>query len=399
MTHNPSQTAHSPPAAPESCSPARRDHQAPRPPEPRSGRFNLLIIDDEPDVRRAIREALPQDTLRILQAGSLAEARRQTAEFSVDVALIDILLPDGSGLEFAAELKQQHPACQEIVMTGSPSPQLTIEAMRCGARDFLTKPFALEELNLRVQRALDRRRRSVARRRHVRKLKKLVRKLDHDRRDISQQVDILCKDLVGAYQDVAVQMKLMEKLGEFKAVLREELDLEQALRLTLQFLLDQIGPTNAVIFLPNGGGGYSVGGFVNYATGFEDPHVLLEHLADVAAPRIVDEPEACHLADNELIEAWLGDDANWLADQHLILAPCRDDEQAMAAMLLFRDADQPFRDEDLKLINYITPFFGTHLSKLVRVHHRMARFFEDEDDFGAEPWQPDDEDPDELFGV
>ncbi len=398
MNPNPSQTSPSSPAKPEAEKPSRRDRQAQPPIEPRSGQFNLLIVDDEQDVRRLIRQALPQDRLRILQAGSLTEARRQSAEFAVDVALIDILLPDGSGLDFAAELQRRHPACQSIVMTGSPSSQFTIEAMRNGARDFITKPFDLVELTDRVQSALDRRKRAVKRRRHVRKLKKLVRKLDHDRRDITQQVDILCKDLVGAYQDIAGQMKLMEKVGEFKAKMRDELDLEQALRIALQYLLDEVGPTNAAIFLPNGSGGFSVGGFVNYSTGFDDPHLLLDHLADVAAPRILDEPEVCLLDDNELVETWLGDDSTWLSDQHLVLAPCRDDEQPMASLLLFRESDQPFRDDDVKLLNHIAPFFGEHLARLVRVHHRMSAFFDDEDDFGNEPWQSDD-DPNDLFGV
>ena len=79
------------------------------------------------------------------EAGSLAEARSCLSQQSIDVALVDLALPDGSGLEIVREI-QQHTAAEIVVITGNASVETAVEALRLGAMDYLVKPVDVPRL-------------------------------------------------------------------------------------------------------------------------------------------------------------------------------------------------------------------------------------------------------------
>ncbi|HNT34591.1 MAG TPA: ATP-binding cassette domain-containing protein, partial [bacterium] len=83
--------------------------------------------------------------------------------------------------------------------------------------------------------------------------------------------------------------------------------------------------------------------------------------------RIAEEPEVMWLTDNTMIDAWLGDDAAWLTDAQVLAAPCRDDDDTLAAVMLFRDAAEPFEDSHYELLEAICPVFGSHLVKVINI--------------------------------
>ena len=360
--------------------------------------FSLLVVDDEADIREVIDHSLASDHLQVHTAGTLADAREFLNDNAVDVVLLDVGLPDGDGLAFAAELSADHPHVQTILITGSATTPNAVAAMRAGAVDFLAKPLNIDELTERVTTALHAPRRSPQRDQQLERLKTLCRKLNHSRHDITQQVDILCNDLVTAYQELASQMHHVETTTELRSLLQNELDLEQLLRRVMEFILDKIGPTNVVVFLPSHEGGFTVGGYVNYSCDKESSPVLLQHLADIAAPRIAEEPQVMWLTDNNMIDAWLGDDAAWLSDSQVLAAGCRDGEDGLAAVMLFRDAEEPFEDAHYELLEAICPMFAAHLVKVINIHHRRNELFGDDEadtndnDTPGYDWMNDDDD-------
>ncbi len=357
--------------------------------------FNLLVIDDEADIREVIGRALASEQVQVHTAGTLDDARGQLAERTLDMVLLDVGMPDGDGLAFAAELSADHPHVQTIVITGRATTEHAVAAMRAGAVDFLAKPLDLDELTERVTIALHAPRHDPQRDQQLRRLKRLCRKLNRSRHDITQQVDILCNDLVTAYQELASQMHHVETTTTFKAMLEDELDLEQLLRRMMEFVLDKIGPTNAVIFLPAHEGGFTVGGYVNYSCQRESAPVLLQHLADAVAPRIAEEPDVMWLTDHAMIEAWLGDDAAWLTDAQVIAGGCREGDDVLAAVMLFRDGEESFEDAHYELIEAICPVFAAHLVKVINIHHRRHDLFGpdgDGDPSGDYDWLNGDDD-------
>ena len=118
----------------------------------------LLLVDDEQKIRRTLGQALRAEGHDVLEAGSVREAQRMLAERSVDVLVVDNLMPDATGLDLIRELvavtaETERP--QILMMTAHATIESAIEAMKLGALDYLQKPFEVDELLVVVRRALD----------------------------------------------------------------------------------------------------------------------------------------------------------------------------------------------------------------------------------------------------
>jgi DNA-binding NtrC family response regulator len=115
----------------------------------------VLIVDDERGIREGLTAAVEGLGHRALPAPSLAEARRIVALEPVDCILLDIRLRDGDGLDLLRELRSgEHREIPVVVATAYGDSDRTIEAMRDGAFDYVTKPFDLPLLLTTVERAL-----------------------------------------------------------------------------------------------------------------------------------------------------------------------------------------------------------------------------------------------------
>ncbi|HET9326462.1 MAG TPA: sigma-54 dependent transcriptional regulator [Candidatus Eisenbacteria bacterium] len=106
---------------------------------------SLLIVDDEANIRSSLQGALGREGYHADVAGTLAEARERLRE-SRDVVLLDVLLPDGSGLDLLAEIAAHTPETVVVVMSGHATIDVAVEATRRGAFDFMEKPISLERL-------------------------------------------------------------------------------------------------------------------------------------------------------------------------------------------------------------------------------------------------------------
>jgi two-component system response regulator AtoC len=107
--------------------------------------LEALILDDEADSRSALAALVGLEGFETVTAGSLDEARKCLGEHVIDVALVDLTLPDGSGLDIVREL-QEHSSAEIVVITGRASVDSAVGALRLGAADYLTKPVDARRL-------------------------------------------------------------------------------------------------------------------------------------------------------------------------------------------------------------------------------------------------------------
>jgi two-component system response regulator AtoC len=107
--------------------------------------LEALVLDDEGESRSALSALVGLAGFETISAGSLGEARRRLGEHAIDVALVDLRLPDGSGLEIVREL-QERSSAEIVVITGGASVDSAVEALRLGATDYLTKPVDVRRL-------------------------------------------------------------------------------------------------------------------------------------------------------------------------------------------------------------------------------------------------------------
>jgi two-component system nitrogen regulation response regulator GlnG len=116
----------------------------------------LLVVDDDPSILLAFRRAF--GTLTVLTAETAADGLDLAARHRPDVILLDIQLPDLTGLEALRRLRDLDPRCPVIFITGKSTTDTAIEAMKLGAYDYLLKPPELKQLRQVVDRALGLRR-------------------------------------------------------------------------------------------------------------------------------------------------------------------------------------------------------------------------------------------------
>jgi len=116
----------------------------------------ILIVDDEPNMRRILASNLRQDKHELCEAAGVEEARRLLSSDSFDVVFTDQRMPDGEGLSVLAAARESDPALSVVFLTAVATIELAVESMRHGAFDFLTKPFQPEVVRATAQRASER---------------------------------------------------------------------------------------------------------------------------------------------------------------------------------------------------------------------------------------------------
>jgi two-component system response regulator PilR (NtrC family) len=122
-----------------------------------AGNGTVLVIDDEPVLQDVLGSLLTGDGFDYLQATTAADGQRVLREEEVDVVLLDLMLPDRSGLDLLPDIKEFDPHLPVVVITAYSSVESAIEAMRRGAFHYVPKPFKNEEVLHLVRRAAERR--------------------------------------------------------------------------------------------------------------------------------------------------------------------------------------------------------------------------------------------------
>jgi two-component system, NtrC family, response regulator AtoC len=115
----------------------------------------ILVVDDEQMIRRLLADALRSWGYVPVEAGTVAEAVSVFEEESPAAVLLDIDLPDGSGLDVLREMKRRRPGAVAIMITANVDVGNTISALRGGAYDFIAKPVNLQELQVTIRNGLE----------------------------------------------------------------------------------------------------------------------------------------------------------------------------------------------------------------------------------------------------
>lgn len=142
--------------------------------------MKILIIEDEKEIANSIAVFIGQDGYACDSANNFTKAKENINLKEYDCAIVDIMLPDGSGLDAIKILKKVQPKCGVIVISAKNSLDDKINRLNLGADDYITKPFHLSELNARIK--------SVIRRRNFDGNNEIIfneLKIDADKREVS----------------------------------------------------------------------------------------------------------------------------------------------------------------------------------------------------------------------
>ena len=118
---------------------------------------HILIVDDEALYRQLLTSRLGRAGYRLSEAADGEAALECAQQGGIDLALVDIKMPGIDGIEVLERLKALDPLIEVVILTGHGNVDTAISAMKLGAFDYLSKPYKLTELDIVVERALEKR--------------------------------------------------------------------------------------------------------------------------------------------------------------------------------------------------------------------------------------------------
>lgn len=157
----------------------------------------ILIIDDEKNIREIFTLLLEEQGYAVQDAKNGTEGLKKTQDFSPDVVLLDMNLPDLSGIEVLSRIKKSLPSCEVIIVTAFGTIKSAVEATKLGAYDYLEKPIDNDELLLLISRALE--------------VKELKKEVDELRTELSARYRF--ENIIGTSSRMNSIFQLMDKIA------------------------------------------------------------------------------------------------------------------------------------------------------------------------------------------
>ena len=133
-------------------------------------RPHLLVVDDDQPVLRVVERLAAKVGFDVVACGSGSEAMRELLRKPADLAMLDLRMPDVNGLDLLRQIRSAVPSCEVILMTAHAAVDSAVEAIKLGAREYLTKPFdfdRLREVLVEIREELERRAQVVALESHL----------------------------------------------------------------------------------------------------------------------------------------------------------------------------------------------------------------------------------------
>jgi DNA-binding response OmpR family regulator len=179
----------------------------------------IVVVEDEPAIRRGVSDALRLSGYDVTEAADGAVGLREAASAGVDLVLLDIMLPKRDGLEVLSELRRTNPTRPVILLTARGSEDDRVRGLKMGADDYVVKPFSAKELIARVEAILRRTMKPVAEVRLVEVgsgtidlHRREVRWSDGSRADLSETEAALLKYLVANRERAVSREELLSRV-------------------------------------------------------------------------------------------------------------------------------------------------------------------------------------------
>ncbi len=115
-----------------------------------ANRRRILVIEDEPDIARGLRDALEFEQFEVATTGLGRDGIKTLRERGADLVILDLMLPDINGFTVCEEIRQSHPVVPIIMLTARSQETDKIRGLEAGADDYVTKPFSVGELIARI---------------------------------------------------------------------------------------------------------------------------------------------------------------------------------------------------------------------------------------------------------
>ena len=177
---------------------------------------SVLIVDDEESILGILEQYLAERGYEVATAQNGSSALEQCSSRQFDIALIDLKLPDHSGLDLMSRIKEQQPGIHCIIMTAFASLESTIEALRMNAFDYVLKPFDLVKIGEVVEAAYNNLVVDHERQKAIRDLEETNKQLEESKEDLHKRIVDTNEELAAASESIkrhVTRLKMLYQMG------------------------------------------------------------------------------------------------------------------------------------------------------------------------------------------
>jgi response regulator RpfG family c-di-GMP phosphodiesterase len=165
-----------------------------------AGRLNVLVVDDDQAVRELLADGLGTFGYPTVTASGIDEAFEIVKREPLRLVLSDIDMPGGDGIQLLKRVKLFDPDLDVVMVTGAVDADTAVQAIRQGASDYVTKPFNLDEVQIVVERTLEKRRLILENQAHQERLEELVAQRTRELLEKKHEVEKLYNELEKSYE-------------------------------------------------------------------------------------------------------------------------------------------------------------------------------------------------------
>ncbi len=312
----------------------------------------VLVVDDEPEICELLADALADKGIEVDTAADGAEAIDLATRRRPDLLITDLRLTDCNGLDVIDRVRNLMGDVPAVVITGYAEVPALTEASRRRPIELMTKPLDIDRLCDTVRRELSRQTEMDRLRKRTRRLRRLARTINLDRKNIHDELNTTCAGLTAAYRTLSGQMSLQEVVLAHQAdLIRAKCD-DDVFRTLFQLFVRRSGPIFGVAMVCDSQAQLQVVG--RFGVPKPDPLHFCKRLAEPITDAVLVHPQCMLMDAGEEDELFDEPIRKYLVGLSVLAIPLIPAPGEMIGMvMLYRKGEQPFTDGDVALAEMI----------------------------------------------
>jgi CheY-like chemotaxis protein len=312
----------------------------------------VLIVDDEPGTRKLLADALQMDGFSVESAGSGREAMALVANHRPDLMVVDYYLSDETGMELMTQVENVCGEVPAVIITGSEDADALVAASRKRPIELMTKPVNLPRLRETLHREYTRLEEARQSKRRVRRLRRLARDVNQERKFIHEQLDSTCSDLAQAYQELTGRVAIQEVVMSYQAQLLMADNDADVFRTLFGMFVEHSGSVCGVGMVCNENAELRIAG--RFGIPRPDSQAFCKKLTAPVTEMIIGRPQCMIMDGEENREDFDEAIQPYLPGMTIMAIPLMPTEgELIGVVVLYRKGEQPFSEADMFLAEMI----------------------------------------------
>ena len=312
----------------------------------------VLVVDDEPELRELLTDALSADGIQVRAAGSGKEAIALAKQHRPDIVVTDVRLGDCTGLEVIDRLRASMGDIPAVVITGYGDAKTLSDASRRRPVELMTKPLDVGRLQETIRQELSRQAVSRRLRERNKRLRGLAREANRQRKSATRQLHRTCEDLTCAYRTLSGQMGLQKIALAYQRELIGTKTDDDVFRELFSLFAQRSGPVFGVALVCDSSAELQLIG--RFGVPAPDSSSFCQLLSVPMADLLLVSPQVMLIDAGQQSELFDEAIRKYLVGVSVLAAPLLPTEGEMIGLVVFyRKGEQPFTDSDIALAEMI----------------------------------------------